>query len=165
MSTSRQVCTFILDGYLIGLNTQDVREVLRSQDMTRVPLAPTAVSGLINLRGEIVIAIDLRLRLELDPRTGDHLPMNVVVTNNGVTVSLLVDEIGDVIDVSEDTYEPAPEHLEGVWHDLIYGTYKLEDRLLLMLDLAETIDLADTTGRETTAVANTIAQPHCGDNP
>ncbi len=160
MSAVHQVCTFLVDGYLIGLSTGHVREVLRSQNITRVPLAPPAVSGLINLRGEIVTAIDLRLRLDLEPPAEDRPPMNVVVHKNGAMVSLLVDEIGEVIEVPEEAYEPAPEHLGGVWRDLIRGAFKLPDRLLLMLDLARAIDLNQATGGGQSAHTAPVALPH-----
>lgn len=162
MTGLRQVCTFFLAGDLIGLDTKHVREVLRFQEMTHVPLAPPAVSGLINLRGEIVTAIDLRARLELPPRAGDQLPMNVVVRHDNDTVSLLVDEIGDVLEVTEDTYEPAPEHLEGAAHDLILGTYQLEDRLLLILDLKNAIDVSGSTSFTRAMHAKQVAETTSG---
>ncbi len=158
MNALRQVCTFIVDSHLIGLDTKHVREVLRFQELTNVPLSPLTVSGLINLRGEIVTALDLRIRLELPPRASDQPPINVVVRNNSETVSLLVDEIGDVLEVTEDTFEPAPEHLEGAAHDLIVGTYQLEDKLLLMLNLKNTMDLSDSTTSTRSVHASRVAK-------
>jgi purine-binding chemotaxis protein CheW len=102
--------------------------------MTRVPLAPKVVRGLINLRGQIVTAIDLRRRLELPERPAGRLPMNVVVRDDEGALSLLVDEIGDVVEVQEDAFERPPEMLDGVARELIHGAYKLKDRLLLVLD-------------------------------
>ena len=91
-----------------------VQEVIRYQAMTRVPLAPTVVSGLINLRGQIVTAIDLRRRLGLAGPADEGLhPMNVVVRTDDGAVSLLVDEIGDVVEVTDDAFEPPPETLAG----------------------------------------------------
>ena len=113
MAEEQQFCTFILDRYVFGIEVKQVQEVLRYQELTRVPLASQVVSGLINLRGQIVTAIDLRRRLELNERDDDELPMNVVImnvvirTDDGI-VSLLVDEIGDVIEVEEDTFEHPP---------------------------------------------------------
>ncbi|MDZ4850469.1 MAG: chemotaxis protein CheW [Pirellulaceae bacterium] len=78
MIASRQLCTFYLDGHLFGVDARTVQEVIRYQEMTRVPKAPPSVSGLINLRGQIVTAIDLRTRLGLKPREEGRLPMNVV---------------------------------------------------------------------------------------
>jgi len=117
-----------------------VQEVIRYQEMTRVPLAPKVVRGLINLRGQIVTAIDLRRRLELAERPADRLPMNVVVRGDDGAMSLLVDEIGDVVEVQEDSFERPPETLNGVARDLIRGAYKLKDRLLLMLDTEKTVN-------------------------
>ncbi|NET37278.1 MAG: chemotaxis protein CheW, partial [Cyanothece sp. SIO1E1] len=104
-------------------------------------VAPLEVGGLINLRGQIVTAIDLRKRLELSPRTDSQLPLNVVTQINGETVSLLVDDIGDVLEVSETDFEPPPETLTGNVRNLIRGAYKLEDRLLLILDVEKTTSL------------------------
>src|ERR1700690_3732725 len=106
MAHNSQFCTFYLDKLLFGVELKGVQEVIRSLDMTKVPLAPSVVSGLINLRGQIVTAVDLRRRLELQPRPADALPMNVVVRSEDGSVSLLVDEIGDVVEVDEDTFEP-----------------------------------------------------------
>ncbi len=102
-----------------------MQEIIRYQEMTRVPLAPPVVCGLINLRGQIVTAIDLRRRLELSDRPADQLPVNVVVHTDDGAVSLLVDEIGDVLEVSEKLFEPPPETLRGPARELIRGAYKL----------------------------------------
>jgi len=129
-----QLCTFYLDGLLCGVDVMTVQEVIRWQEMTRVPLASPVVRGLINLRGQIVTAIDLRRRLELPERPADRLPTNVVVRTDDGVVSLLVDEIGDVVEVESESFEPPPGTLQGVARDVIRGAYKLKDRLLLELD-------------------------------
>ncbi len=134
MSIERQFCTFHLGALFIGIEVQQVQEVIRRQTMTRVPLAPRAVRGLINLRGQIVTAIDLRERLGLPPRSDEHEPMNVVVRTDEGAVSLLVDEIGDVLETEEDQYESLPETLSPESRELMRGVYKLPDRLLLILD-------------------------------
>jgi purine-binding chemotaxis protein CheW len=134
MTQDRQLCTFSLDGYFFGVNVQSVQEVIRYQQMTRVPLAPPVIRGLINLRGQIVTALDLRRRLQLRERPEGTLPMNVVVRTDDGAVSFLVDEIGDVIEVEESSFERPPETLKGVARELIQGAYKLNDRLLLVLD-------------------------------
>src|SRR4051794_23268078 len=105
--------------------------------MTRIPLAHPVVRGLINLRGQIVTAIDLRRRLELPDRPADILPVNVVVQTDDGPVSLLVDEIGDVLTVSESLFERPPETLRGRMREVIRGAYKLERRLLLQLAIDE----------------------------
>lgn len=124
-----------------------VQEVIRTQQMTRVPLAPRAVRGLINLRGQIVTAIDLRERLGLEPFGGDRHPMNVVVRTDEGAVSLLVDEIGDVLDTEESDYEAPPETLPAAARDLIRGVYKLPGRLLLILDTEKTLALEPASSR------------------
>jgi purine-binding chemotaxis protein CheW len=135
MAEGQQYCTFYVDGYYFGLDVLRVQEIIRYQEMTRVPLAPPVVRGLINLRGQIVTAIDLRRRLELRERPADQLPLNVVVQTGDGAVSLLVDEIGDVLDVPEAAFERPPETLGGTARELIRGAYKLNDRLLLLLDV------------------------------
>jgi len=139
MAAPRQFCTFSLENDCFGIDVQQVQEVLRYQEQTRVPLAPKVVRGLINLRGQIVTALDLRCRLELRERADNALPMNVVVRTHDNVVSLLVDEIGDVVEVAEEAFEPVPETLTGIARELITGAYKLADRLLLILDIEKTV--------------------------
>lgn len=141
MEDERQYCTFVVAGHYFGLDVLSVQEVLRYQEMTRVPLAPPEVAGLINLRGQIVTAIDLRRRLGLGDRPANQIPLNVVVQTEDGAVSLLVDEIGDVLKVSEKLFEPPPETVRGIARDLIRGAYKLTDRLLLILDTERTVSL------------------------
>jgi purine-binding chemotaxis protein CheW len=134
MSQTSQFCTFYLDKLLFGVELKTVQEVIRSLEVTQVPLAPQVVSGLINLRGQIVTAVDLRRRLEMEPRAADLPVMNVVVRSEDGAVSLLVDEIGDVVEVEETTFEQPPETLRGTVRTIITGVHKLNDRLMLVLD-------------------------------
>ncbi|HEX4785686.1 MAG TPA: chemotaxis protein CheW [Candidatus Sulfotelmatobacter sp.] len=143
MASSQQFCTFFLDGHFFGTPVPQVQEVIQNQVMTRVPLAPNVVGGMINLRGQIVSAIDLRRRLGLQDRPDGQLPMNVVVRTSDGAVSLLVDEIGDVIEVDEDTLESPPETLRGFAREVLRGVYKLSGRLLLALDIDRVVDLGD----------------------
>lgn len=131
---TRQLCTFRIDGILFGVDVTHVQEVLRAQAMTPVPLANTAVCGLINLRGQIVTALDIRTRIGLQPRPEDREQLNIVVRTDGGVVSLLVDEIGDVLDVDPTCFEPAPEALSASSRELIRGVFKLSPDLLLLLD-------------------------------
>jgi purine-binding chemotaxis protein CheW len=135
MEHEQQYCTFYVAGHYFGLDVLRVQEVIRYQEMTRVPLAPPVVRGLINLRGQIVTALDLRRRLELEDRPADQLPVNVVVQTDDGAVSLLVDEIGDVLDVEEKLFELPPDTLTGAARELIRGAYKLDGRLMLLLDI------------------------------
>ncbi len=139
MPDDRQFCTFLVDGLYFGIEVRDVQEVIRYQQMTRVPLSPDEIGGLINLRGQIVTAIDVRRRLELPAAPKDHLPMNVIVRTGDSAVSLLVDEIGDVIAVEPEMYEAVPETLCGVARDVVDGVYKLKDKLLLVLNIQKTV--------------------------
>src|SRR5690348_13660662 len=134
MSASKQFCTFYLGDQYFGLDVLKVQEIVRHQPMTRVPLAHEIVRGLINLRGQIVTAIDLPRRLELPEAKEGREPVNVVVQTDDGAVSLMVDEIGDVIEVSEDDFERPPETLQGSSRDLVQGAYKLADKLLVILD-------------------------------
>ena len=108
MITASQFCTFYLDNQMYGVDVQSVQEVIRYQEMTDVPLAPDSVVGLINLRGQIVTAIDLRTRLGLANRPEGQLPMNVVVQSDDGAISLLVDQIGDVQEIDTDHFESLP---------------------------------------------------------
>lgn len=143
---TKQYCTFFVNGLFFGVEVLNVQEVLRYQQMTRVPLAPVTVQGLINLRGQIVTAIDLRHRLELPGRADGELPMNVVVRGEDGAVSLLVDEIGDVVEIDDDIFENPPETLRGIARELIKGVYKLKERLLLVLDTERTVNLSSIAG-------------------
>ena len=142
VQASGQFSTFFVADLFFGVDVLNVQEVLRFQPMTPVPQAPEVIEGLINLRGQIVTAIDMRRRLQLPPRAGDKSPMNMVVRTADGAVSLLVDEIGDVLDMDDATYERTPENLDPAARDLIRGVYKLKDRLLLVLDAERTVDLA-----------------------
>jgi purine-binding chemotaxis protein CheW len=145
MNETRQYCTFLLDGHYFGVEVQQVQEVIRYQEMTRVPLASRVISGLINLRGRIVTAIDLRRRLGFADRPADRQPMNVIVRAGEEAISLLVDEIGDVIEVPADKFEAPPETLTGTARTLIQGAYKLEGRLMLVLDTEEAVEVPQDT--------------------
>jgi purine-binding chemotaxis protein CheW len=140
--TSGQFSTFFVADLFFGVDVLHVQEVLRSQQMTSVPQAPGVIEGLINLRGQIVTAIDMRRRLGLPQRAGGQAPMNIVVRTLDGAVSLLVDEIGDVLDMDAATYERPPQNLDPAAKELIRGVYKLKDRLLLVLDEERTVDLA-----------------------
>ena len=141
MTEAQQFCTFKLDKLFFGVDVLQVQEVIRYQTMTTVPLASRVVQGLINLRGQIVTAVDLRRRLDLKDRPSDRPPMNVVIRTDDGAVSLLVDEIGDVIEVTDETLEAPPPTIQGVARDLITGVYKLENQLLLVLDLEKAITI------------------------
>jgi len=136
---SARLVTFTLDGHLYGVDVSAVQEVLRGQPQTRIPLAPETVSGLINLRGQVMSAVELRARLGLPEREADREPMLVVVRVAGETIALLVDTIGAVMDVDDDQFELPPDTLAGPAREFLHGAYKLEDQLLLALDVDRAI--------------------------
>ena len=138
-----QYCTFYLDKLLFGVELKGVQEVIRSLEMTKVPLAPKVVSGLINLPGQIVTAVDLRQRLKLDARPLDTLPLNVVVHSEDGAVSFLVDEIGDVVEVEESTFEPAPEMMRASVRSMILGVHKLQGQLMHVLDTEQACQMTE----------------------
>ncbi|MFZ0478640.1 MAG: chemotaxis protein CheW [Terriglobales bacterium] len=143
MTDAQQFCTFFLKEHFFGVPVQQVQEVIRYQEMTRVPLVSDVVRGLINLRGQIVTAIDLRRCLGMPERAPSELPINVVVRTADGAVSLLVDEIGDVIEVKPETFEIPPETLQGSARSMVRGVYKLSGRLLLDLDITCVMAAAD----------------------
>jgi purine-binding chemotaxis protein CheW len=132
---TKQYATLWLGNGLYGIVVERVREVLRQQDITSVPLAPPTVAGLINLRGQVVTTVDLRERLQLRTHNEETQPMLVVVLVAGESIALLVDRIGGVVDVSDDQFEPPPDTLTGTVRELVVGAYKLEGQLLLGLDV------------------------------
>jgi purine-binding chemotaxis protein CheW len=132
---STRLVTFTLDERLYGVEVAWVQEVLRGLPRTRIPLAPPAMAGLINLRGQVLPAVDLRVQLGLPGRDGDDEPMLVVVRVAGEPLALLVDSIGAVVDVEQDQFELPPDTLTGPVRELVVGAYKLPDRLLLSLDV------------------------------
>ncbi len=134
MANIQQFCTFFLKDQFFGVPVQQVQEVIRYQEMTRVPLTPPVIRGLINLRGQIVTAVDLRRRFAMEDRPESQLPMNVVVHTDDGAVSFLVDEIGDVLEVEEESFERTPETVQGQTRELVRGVYKLPERLMMVLD-------------------------------
>lgn len=136
-----EFCTFELAGLHFGVEVRRVQEVIRPQPLTAVPRAPHTIEGLINLRGQIVTAIDLRRRFELPGRDDGAAGMNVVVRTGDGEVSLLVDRIGDVVTVEDDRFEATPDTVDGVARELLTGAYKLDDRLLLIVDVDRAVEL------------------------
>lgn len=155
-SAPREFCTFELNQLLFGVDVRGVQEVVGRLDITPVPIAPRAVTGLINLRGQIVAAIDLRERLRLPPRPdGAPARSNLIVrTREGLTC-LLVDAVGDVVTVEADAFEPPPEKLTAQTRRFVLGVYKLPKRHLLHLD----IEHATTLTKDVESPAEQSANP------
>ena len=140
MSGVRPYCTFEVDGLWLGVDVLDVQEVIRHRVPTRVPTAPPVVLGLINLRGQIVTVLDLRGRLGLAPVPALHRPMDVVVRGPGGPVGLVVDEVGDVLEVDETALAQAPETIPESVRRLTSGLFPSVGRSLLVLDIAKVVE-------------------------
>ncbi len=131
---NRQFATFYLENHFLGIEIEKVQEVFLSKKMTPVPMSSPAVAGLINLRGQIIMTIDLRKQLGFKEKRSGEEPMSIVVRSSDGPVNLLVDEIADVIYVRPDLFECPPKTLDDRLGKAIEGVYKLEDKLLLALD-------------------------------
>jgi purine-binding chemotaxis protein CheW len=137
---SRQFATFEVADQLFGVEVHTVQEVLSYNEYTPVPLAPPAVGGLFNLRGQVIAAIDLRVQLGLPRQELLGPVINVILRGDGEPVSLLVDRIGEVVDLDDDAFEPPPDTLTGPTRELVLGTFKLDTRLMLALDVTQAVD-------------------------
>lgn len=142
----QKYCTFYLDKYYFGIEVEQVQEIIKFQEITPVALAPKVVKGLINLRGQIVTAIDLRCLLELPDRDEQDDPMNIVVRTPLGAFSLLADRIGDVLELTDSSFESPPENLSGMARELIQRAYKLEGTLLLTMAIDKLVS-ADVLNR------------------
>jgi purine-binding chemotaxis protein CheW len=143
---SRQYATFEVDGQLFGVEVEQVQEVLSFSEYTSVPLAPPAVGGLFNLRGQVIAAVDLRVQLGLARQALEGPVMNVILRGEDEPVSLLVDRIGEVVELDESAFEPPPDTLTGPARKLVVGTFKLDDRLMLALDVNSAVDTYGMAG-------------------
>ncbi len=131
---NRQYVTFYLGDHYLGIEVEKVQEVFKSKEMTGVPLASSEIAGLINLRGHIIITLDLRKRLGFKEGSPQDEEMSIVVRTEDGQVNLLVDRIGGVIEVRPDLFEETPPTLDKRLAKVIKGIYKLKDCLLLALD-------------------------------
>jgi purine-binding chemotaxis protein CheW len=139
---NRQLCTFKVGEHRFGVDVLSVQEILRPQEMTPVPRAPEVVRGLINLRGQILTALDLRRRLHLPPAPEDCPQMNIIVQAPDGAVSLIVDDVGDVLTVLEENVEPSPATLGATLQEIITGVYKLKESLLLILSVTAATEIS-----------------------
>ncbi len=139
---TEEFVTMTIDEQLFGIPVLMVQDVLRSQQLRRVPLAPPEVAGALNLRGRIVTAIDVRKRLQLHERSDESLGMSIVVDHDGELYSLIVDAVGEVLTLPADLFEPSPATLNPVWKTISKGVYRLEDKLLLVVDVDRLLDFA-----------------------
>lgn len=142
LTNAKLYATFRVDRLLLGIPVVEVQEVIRFHEMTAVPLAPSAVEGLINLRGQIVTAIDTRRSLGLPPLRDEVARMHVVVRTEDGVVSLLADDIGDVMNVLDAAYAPVPDNMPPQQRELIDSVYDFEEGLLLVLNTSRLLQNA-----------------------
>lgn len=142
---AQQICTFYLNSTYFGIPIQEVQEIVRHQTPTRVPLAETDVCGLINLRGQIITVIDLKRRLDMPAETTERLAddaqYNVVINAGDDLVSLQIDRLDDILELSEDEFEPPPATLQGTLRQFLQGAYKLASGFLLVLNSAKILEI------------------------
>lgn len=139
-----QLCGFKVGAGFYAISVLNVQEVIRPQLLTKVPMAPEYIQGLINLRGQIVTAISLKSLFGLvtaNEKFEDY--MNIIVRSGDSLYSLVVDEILDVIDVDEKTFETTPDTIDEKVRALISGVYKLDTTLLMLLDLDKTLNIKE----------------------
>jgi len=141
---NRDFVTIRLSGQLCGIPVLEVQDVLSEQSITAVPLAPPEVAGVLNLRGRIVTAINLRKRMGMDERDADGENMSVVVDYEGEPYSLLIDSVGDVLSFPEDSFERNPVTLDQCWQDVSSGIFRMEGELLVILDVEKLLNFGKT---------------------
>ena len=131
----QEFVTMTIDDQWFGIPVSSVQDVLGTQSIARIPLAPPDVAGSLNLRGRIVTAINPRGRLGLPARGKDQSVMSIVVEHGGELYSLLIDQVGEVLNLPADRFEHNPASLDGRWRDISAGVYRLDDRLLVVMDV------------------------------
>lgn len=144
-SLSDQLLTFTLSDQLFGIPVEHVSDVLSAQEVTPMPLAPPAISGVMNLRGHIVTAIDVRHCLGQEPRAEGQSSMSIVVSQENELFSLIIDTVGDVLQLSCDSFENVPATLDPAWRSVSAGIHKLQDNLLIILDVTQLLAMAGDT--------------------
>jgi purine-binding chemotaxis protein CheW len=138
--SSQGYVTVVTAGQLFGLPLERVRDVFVPRGLSKVPLAPPEVAGLLNLRGRIVTAIDLRRRLGLPPRSDESVPIAVGMEQRGELYGLIADRAGDVLHLKRSTYETNPVNLDGRWAHVCAGVHRLEHGLMVVLDVEKVLD-------------------------
>ena len=137
---TRDYVTMYIENQQFGIPVLTVQDVLGPQRITRIPLAPREVAGSLNLRGRIVTAIDVRLRLGLPRRPENIKGMSVVVEQSGELYSLMVDSVGEVLSLPAAAFERNPPTIDLVWRDFSVGIYRLDQKLLVVLDVGRLLD-------------------------
>ncbi len=140
----RQYVSITIAGQMFGIPVLIVHDVLGPQRITRIPLAPPEVAGSLNLRGRIVTAIDVRLKLGIEKRPADMPGMSVVVEHGGEFYSLMVDAVGEVLTLASNEFERNPATLDPRWRETSLGIYRLDNQLLVVLDVDRLLDFSRT---------------------
>ena len=135
MAEADLVLTITVGGQPCGVPVLLVRDVLGTQSITPIPLAPVEIEGAMNLRGRIVTAVDLRRRLGLPPREAGAQPMSIVVEHGGELYSMLADAVGDVVPLAAADRAPNPPTLDALWRDVSRGVHRSDGQLLILLDV------------------------------
>ena len=135
---SRDFLTMTVGGQMFGIPVLEVQDVLGPQRITHIPLVPPEVAGALNLRGRIVTAIDARARLRLPKRQAGTREMSIVVDHKGELYSIIVDDVGDVLSLKQ--VQPNPPTLGLVWREVSGGIVRLENELLVILDVSRFLD-------------------------
>jgi purine-binding chemotaxis protein CheW len=138
---SQDYVTMTIADQLFGIPVLTVQDVLGSQRITRIPLAPPEVAGALNLRGRIVTAMDVRRRLDLPGREQGKAGMSVVVDHNGELYSLIVDSVGEVLSLPNEAFERNPATLDPKWREVSAGIYRLDGKLLVVLEVSRLLDI------------------------
>jgi purine-binding chemotaxis protein CheW len=129
--------TFMLNQEMFALRVEDVQEVLMPQPLTPVPLAAPHIVGLLNLRGQLMSAVDLRMRLNFPPRTADAPTNMLVIKIAGGLLSVVVDDIGDVLELPNTQWRAPPDTLAEQHRRFVFGICPTEQRMVLGLKVAE----------------------------
>jgi len=132
--------TFVIAGQLFGIPVLKVQDVLAACEVTRIPLAPPEIAGALNLRGRIVTALDVRLRLGLPPSNDANERMSIVVEQSGELYSLMVDEVGEVLSLDPAGFQRNPPTLDARFREYSNGIFRLKERLLVVLDVDGLLD-------------------------
>ncbi len=141
---SEKYVTVTVAGQLFGLPISKVQDVFVIDNLTQVPLAIPEVVGVLNLRGRIMTAICMRKRMRLPERDGDRPTMAAGIEYKGESYGLLIDEVGDVLSLSRDTLERNPINLDPRWASVSAGVHRLENELLVILDVEKVLDIEKT---------------------
>jgi len=132
-------------GQLFGIPITRVHDVFEAERITHVPLAPSEISGVLNLRGRVVTALDMRKRLGLPPRENAKKQMAIGIDHHGEAYGLLVDSMGEVLKLSGDALDAVPINLQKDWAAVSGGIYRLEDRLMVVLDVDRVLNFGKST--------------------